>query len=154
MSITRDQFIPSVAATVIWHLARKYNGARIAVERLGIGHHVLSTLQGQYRYGNIWVDLDGRPGFKTTEPSKKHILAQLQQALNDGLITIPHIGFLQEMDTFKITEKGRAEAAKDTHDDMIMSVAVGVHNFFTTKPQLIDPDNIEQPVRKRKLVVR
>ena len=146
----RDKARPDVIAAIAAHLGRQYNNARILVERNGIGSYILLELSSKLRYGNIYNDTDGRPGFKTQEHSKKRILAQLQQDIVDRTVCLPHPELLTEFSTFEVTESGKAQAKKGFYDDTVMGMALAVESFKTFRPSVIDPEYSEQPLKVRR----
>lgn len=149
--ITRDQYRPDEAATVIRHLAIKYNNAKVSIERNGIGAYVINSLQNQYYYNNYFVADDGKVGFHTSETSKQHILAQLQEQIVAETVHLPYIELLTEMKVFEIADNGKPKAKKGdgNYDDVIMSLAICIENFMKYRPGIIDDETIEQPIKKR-----
>lgn len=108
-------------AQVGWH----YNGGKICVERNNHGHAVLQALLREQKYPSVYIGVDGRPGWLTTSASRPMALDLLEDAHRRGHWKTNDRDLLGEMLTFIVNEKGRPEAAKGKHDDLVMAAAMG-----------------------------
>lgn len=125
MATLWGQFRPWVLAKYAASLARKYNQALVAVERNNHGGTVLRALHAEQSYPNIFVDRDEKPGFLTSEASRGPILDTLEEAVRVEAFKTSDRFLLGEMRTFIVNERGRAEAAKGAHDDLVLATAIG-----------------------------
>jgi len=123
---------PDVYADRLYELGKKYNNARIAVERNNHGHAVILQLKNK-KYSNLYVHDDGKYGWHTNAKTKPLMIDKLEQAVREGFISIADEGVLAEMLTFQYNEKGSAEAAVGKHDDRVMAMAIAW--FVRSKPK-------------------
>ena len=144
---------PDQAVAAIAHIAKQYNNAKVVVERGGIGTYFSQALQSQVAYGNLFVDSDGRAGWRQTEGTRKHILAQLQQDLVDGVVSVPIASLLEEMRTFEINDKGKPQHKKGYNDDTILALALTVEAYHRFTPRVVDVEVSEPQLKRRSLVV-
>lgn len=127
--IPADEFAFDLA-----ELARSYNDAHIAVERMGDGGVVITTLEVQCQYMNIYKhkDLFKRDrkriiemyGFPTTTKTRPLGLAWLKSFLNKFPELIFDVRFLDEAFTFVFNDNGKPEAAEGCHDDTVLCRAI------------------------------
>ncbi len=120
---------PAELARVAAELGREYAGASrcawIAVERNNHGAAVLAYLETQERYERVWRD--GREaGWLTTAASKPEMVARLGTVLERSAESVMSKRLLGECRTFVSGERGRSGAAGGAHDDLVMSMAVGL----------------------------
>ena len=106
-----------------------YNTALVIVERNTIGNNVLDWLYNQYEYENVWHDEKGNPGFQVTLKNRDQILADLEQAIRTNVVKINSERTLKELNAFILTESGKVAADKNSHDDLIMSLALAIHGL-------------------------
>ncbi len=114
-----------------WELARalisigsQFNLAWIAVERNNHGHAVIQGLY-QQGYRRIYIGVDRKLGWLTTSASRPMALDLLEDAHRRGFWRSNDRDLLGEMETFIVTDVGRSEAARGTHDDLVMAAAIG-----------------------------
>jgi hypothetical protein len=74
-----------------------------------------------------------------TAKNRDSILADMEEALRTDLIKVNSTRTCDELMTFIITEGGKAQAEKNHHDDLIMSLALAVHGY----KHLLDTTPIE-----------
>ncbi len=115
---------PHVLARAIAGLGERYNWAEIAVERNNHGHACLRALNAEQEYPAIFEDNDGREGWVTSPPSRAAALDAFEGAVRGQQWRSPDIELLGEMLTFIVNEQGKAEAAKGTHDDLVIMAAI------------------------------
>jgi hypothetical protein len=102
-----------------------FNEAMVAVERNNHGHAVLQALHREHHYRNIFVHHDKKPGWLNTEVTRTKALNDLDNALRDGSLTDLDLATLGEMRTFITNDRGRVEAARGSHDDLVLALAIG-----------------------------
>jgi len=131
MATLWGEFIPWELARHTAAVARLYapDGELplIVVERLNHGGTVLRALMHEVKYPErcVFVDRDGKFGWLTTETSRTAALDGLEKGHRCGHFKTYDRYLLSEMRTFQINEKGRAEARRNEHDDLVMMSAIG-----------------------------
>lgn len=127
----RHTYDEDVYARQMYCLGKWYNGALIGIEtnystypqkeleRLGYRHFYTREQEDEYT-GKLKQSF----GFKTTALTRPIILANLVQIFREHPDRIMDRTTLEEMLTFVVNEKGRAEAAAGAHDDCIMAAAI------------------------------
>ena len=117
---------PSEAAQEAAKLAREYNGAMVAVERNSMGLTVLTCLENNQQYKNLWRDKDSMDGFRTTTSSRDRILSRLYSFLDEERHKLRSERLLRECRSFVRLENGRAEAKAGEHDDLVLAMAIAL----------------------------
>lgn len=114
-------------------LGRRYR-ACVAPERNNHGHtvvHVLEEAQYPEVYRHAEYDQGGqrflRPGFPTDTKTRPMILDALAEVIRTGLIYCPDPRFWVETLRFHRNKLGKPEALPGSHDDRVMSLAIGVY---------------------------
>lgn len=125
MATLWGQFKPWELARAVAGLGNRYNEALIAVERNNHGHACLRALDAEQNYGRIFHDRDKKPGWLNVEIYRTNALDTLEQAHRAGSFKTPDRFVLGEMRTFIINKQGRAEASPGTHDDLVLTAAIG-----------------------------
>lgn len=119
------QLPPWVMGDILSQLGTFYNGALVVVERNNHGHAVLLALARDKKYPNIYIGLDKRAGWLTSEVSRITALERLEHAHREGHWSTPDTRVLAEVRTFLINPKtGKAEAAPGGHDDLVLATAI------------------------------
>ncbi len=118
-----------ILSQIVNELAIYYNHAQVIVENMFIGGSVLSNLQHDLFYDNIFYsETSGktpRPGIKVTPSNRSVILEAMQHRLMNGTIRINSSRFVRELNTFIFNPSTqKAQARKGFHDDAIMAVAL------------------------------
>jgi hypothetical protein len=126
-------------AKIIAAEATLYNIAHVISERNTIGNNLIDWLYNICEYENLWQDEKGDIGFQTTQKNRESLLADLEESIRRETIKINSARTCGELMTFVVKENGKAEAEKGHHDDLIMSLALGVHCY----KNLIDSGQIE-----------
>ena len=114
-----------------------YNIAHVICERNTIGNNLIDWLFNTYEYENLWSDDRGLFGFQVTAQNREQILAQLEEAIRTNQIKINSQRTVNELTTFIITDGGKAAAERGQHDDLVMSLALGIdlyRNLLETTP--------------------
>lgn len=120
------QFPPWELARAVAEIGRRYNGATIAVERNNHGAAVLQALdKDEPRYTRVFLDRDEKPGWLNTEVSRTAGLDAFEDAHRRGDWLSADPILLGELLTFVVTDKGKAEAARGSHDDLVMAAMIG-----------------------------
>jgi hypothetical protein len=106
---------------------RAYNNALAVVERNNHGHAVIALLErDESRYPNVFVSPeDDRAGWHTSSANRTPMLDALDLSFRDGDFVPVDPRMREQMKTFIITAKGRAEAAPLKHDDLVTGRAIG-----------------------------
>jgi len=120
-----------IFSQLINELAIYYNHALVVIENMGPGGSVLSNLQFQQYYDNIYFESAGkggkeRAGIKTTQANRPMILEALRHRLMTNSIKINSKRFVRELTTFIYnagSKKAKAEG-EGSHDDAIMAAAI------------------------------
>lgn len=119
-------------------VGKVYNTALIIPEVNGVGESFLLKLVNDLEYPNIFTNykLDSttgnevkKYGFTTTGKNRMALLDDVNGLLRESVLKIRCNRTLKEMETFVFSDESgkRAEAAKDSHDDMVMALALAVH---------------------------
>ena len=104
-------------------LAREYNGAMLIVERNNHGAAVLAYLE-QQSGANVYAGRDGLPGWLTEAASRPRMLSGLAVLLSQQPELFRSERLLAECRSFVTDDHGRAAAARGSHDDLVMSMAI------------------------------
>lgn len=136
VAVWRGQVDPDYYATILLHLGRRYNDARIGVESNNHGILTCVRLGKDFAYPDFYQDTiydktidqeTTRLGFSTNVKTKPLVIDQLRASLREGEITLHDRTTLEEMRSFIVTETGAMEADKGCHDDCVMSLAIANH---------------------------
>ena len=131
VAILRHQTDEDTYAKQMYWLGRYYNDALIGIEanfstypikrleQMGYTRQFVRQVEDNYT-GRI----SSAFGFKTTATTRPVIIAQLVEAMRDGINLINDRVTLEEMLTFVRNEKLRPEAEVGAHDDTIMALAI------------------------------
>ncbi|SEB87703.1 terminase [Terriglobus roseus] len=114
---------PRDLARAAAELAREYNGAMLVVERNNHGTAVLAYLE-QETGANIYTGRDGLPGRMTDVASRPRMLSDMAVLLSQRPELFRSERLLGECRSFVTDEHGRAAAARGSHDDLVMSMAI------------------------------
>lgn len=118
-------------AGIVKETAKRFNNALVVVERNGPGVAVLQALTQptEHRYGNMFVEHDGRYGWRTDNVTRPAALAVLEQAHRTGYWKCDDPAVLGDFLNFVVREtpagKERPEADKGAHDDHVLAAAIG-----------------------------
>lgn len=116
----------------VW--GRHYNDALAAVERNNHGHAVLLKLEEICAYPNVYRHMDRiqddggeetRPGFPTDKSTRSTALDDLDMEMREGLYRPIDPRMKEQMKTFVVNAKGKAEAGDGYHDDLVLGRAIG-----------------------------
>ena len=124
---------PASFGQLLFYLGRYYNNALLGVENNSIGISTCQQLeQMQYvnlyrqtKIANVSNEEGERVGFRTTQQSKAAIIGNLKKLIEDEAIYIPSSTMIQELKDYIQTDTGKTEAVPGSHDDTVMSLAIG-----------------------------
>lgn len=149
VGIYRAQIHPDYFAEVLNSLGHFFNAARLAVENNNHGILTVTRLGKDFAYPNLYFEtsVDKQTenetvtfGFRTTVKTKPLIIDQLRAALREGELTLNDKLTIRELMTYVVTEEGKMEAEKGTHDDCVMSLAIAnfIHEGRFTPVEVTD----------------
>jgi hypothetical protein len=125
---------PYIFAQVINEIALYYNHALVVVENMGPGGAVLSNLQHELFYDNLFFENSTskskqlKPGIKMNLTNRPVFLEAMQHRLMNGTIRINSRRFVKELNTFIYNaQTQKAEAQKGKHDDAIISICLALY---------------------------
>jgi hypothetical protein len=128
---------PDKFADLINVFGRKYNNALVCPENNTFGYTTAIRLRDlnypRLYYasarGNIYdykpLNQDEVPGFSTQAKSRIQILSKLEELVRNKILKSRSQRLYSEMQTF-IWSGSKAQARKDSNDDLIMSLSIGV----------------------------
>jgi hypothetical protein len=128
-------------AKIIHDEATRYNLSYVVVERNGLGLALIEELWDELEYENMWCDDKGDIGLLVTLKNRDTILSVLEEGLRTSKYKINSDRTVKELQTFIITETGKMEADEGYHDDLVMSLAIGMYTcnqIFLKSPIAID----------------
>ncbi len=115
------------------HIARYYCNALLVIESNTLeteysdadaGEFILNTLGRKYK--NLYRRANGKPGFQTNRHTKQQAVYALIRAVREKLY-VEHDGeAINEMTTYEQLDRGRFEAQKGHHDDIVMTRAIAM----------------------------
>ena len=76
---------------------------------------------------SITHDIKKKYGFRTDKYNRQGIITDLVEFVRDHVDNINDIATLEEMLTFVRDEKGKPQAQKGKHDDLVMALAIALH---------------------------
>lgn len=133
-AVFRGRLDEDVYARQMFFLGMYYNRALIGIES-NFSSYPIKELE-RLNYPNQYVRITEDTytyktrhsfGFKTTQVTRPVIIAQLVHMMRENIALINDRNTLEEMLTFVRNEKGRAEAQKGAHDDLIMALAIAYY---------------------------
>jgi intein/homing endonuclease len=116
-------------AEIIHEKALEYNLAYVAIETNAIGYNLITYLVDILEYENVMVDEKGQFGFKTTIANREQMLVDMEEYIRMRYIRVSSERLVNELNTFIIDENNKITADINAHDDLIMSLAIGVKAF-------------------------
>lgn len=117
-------FLPQELATRVSALARKYEGALVAVERNNHGHAVLAHL-GFAKCKNLY-EQGGQLGWLTTAANRPAMIENMAAVLVAEPQLFHSATLLDECRTFWRNADGSSGATEGTHDDCVIAMAVAL----------------------------
>jgi hypothetical protein len=114
-------------------VALYYNHALVVVENMGPGGAVLSNLQHELFYDNLFFENSTskskalKPGIKMNMTNRPVFLEAMQHRLMNATIRINSRRFVKELNTFIYNaQTQKAEAQKGKHDDAIIAICLAL----------------------------
>jgi hypothetical protein len=136
----RGKLTPDNFSQLVYDWARRYNKALICPENNTYGYMVLSKLNDLgYQHFHFDKDRDkydfnysmnkseyiAKAGFSTQKDSRAKILSNLEEAVRNKRYEMHSLRAYDEFKTF-VWLNNRPAAMKDHHDDIVMSLAIGL----------------------------
>jgi hypothetical protein len=115
---------PAELAKVAVQLARRYNGALLAIERNNHGGAVIAYVAAEL-YERLYRQR-GEVGWLTTQASKPEMVAQVGSMLEHAPERVQSRRLLAECRTFVSGEYGKTGAAPGAHDDLVMAMGLAL----------------------------
>jgi len=109
-------------ANMIKAYAERYNGAKVIVERNGLGRAVIENLQ-EINCPNMYRGDDGKPGWLTNVVNRSVALDFLNEALIHNEYAPRSTRFVGEMRTFTM-QNGKPQALSGYHDDLVLTHSI------------------------------
>lgn len=125
--------MPHEFAQVLNEIGVFYNNALIVVENMGPGGAVISNLQHNLYYDNLYYDTNKinsntKPGIKVGQTNRPLILEALQNKIINKNLLINSIRLVTELQTFEYnTTTKKAQAQKGKHDDAIIAMSIALY---------------------------
>jgi len=122
---------PDVYGEKLFWLGLWYNEALLGVELNSSGTATVAKLE-DLGYRNLWgkgyplMDKIKEHGWRTLQGNRKLILSYLKAALKDGSFRPKMAEMIEEMLTFIVNDKGKPEAQRGKHDDLVMGAAIAL----------------------------
>lgn len=150
---------PYQFAQVINEIAIYYNHALVIVENNGSGGTVISNLQHQLFYDNLYYEgsstnKNPKAGVKVNVSTRPHLLESLQQKCINGSLKLNSVRLVKELTTFVHNPQTQKIAAiKGEHDDAIMAtcLALFIHDTLA-REQPIGPSVVKPGTEVTKTV--
>ena len=145
MAEFQDQLSTKDFGNELVELSTKYNDALLIIEYTGIGAAVLQQVIDREYKNTFYSSLDLqivdihrqmtnkfwaeekklKPGFSTTLRTRPIIISKLELYFRDKSIIVHSNRLINELKTF-IWENGKAQAAQNYNDDLVMALAIGL----------------------------
>lgn len=127
------QWESEVLTKQIYLLSLYYGGATIVVEA-NIGAPILKSLSTDYdanvyqreEFNKVTQRTTKQLGWLTTEPSRRILIATLQNYVREQMLDLRCPVAVSEMSTLIINEKGKAEASGKNKDDSVLALGIGL----------------------------
>ena len=139
VAVLKQKFDEIEYTRQIYCLGMYYNKALIGLETNFSTYPTVKL--AEMKYPNLYLrdknpddyrnKLETKLGVNTNKATRPHILAILQTVVKDSIENIVDKETLEEMISFIVNEKGRAEAQEGCHDDLVMGL--GIANYI--RPQ-------------------
>lgn len=137
VAVLRARMMPGEFGRYIFRLLLFYNRGQVAVEKTGVGIATLETLLNEgYPAALIYhrpVTVDQDPitrsdkiGWNTDPVSREQLLSALDEVIRANSIFVHDPVTQQELLTFVISARGKAEAQAGCHDDTVMALGLAV----------------------------
>jgi len=146
---------PDKFALLMMSYGKKYNTAMLCPENNSFGYLTAIELQNA-EYTNLYyektrTDIYSKskkgaiPGFSTQAKSRLQILSKFEEMIRNKVVKIHSERFYDEVCTFSWIG-GKAQAMKGSHDDLIMSLAIGLWIMDVVIPETNDAQELSKAV--------
>jgi hypothetical protein len=135
VAVLHGKYEADVFAKELYKLGVFYNEALLVPERNSMGVAVIITLRDLF-YPNMYIkeqlkgDIDNNVtpelGWQTNMKTKAQLIANAQEAVRNGLVTIHDEETMQELFSYSYNDQGQAGAAGNGHDDRVMAFMIGL----------------------------
>ncbi len=128
---------PEKLATMLAEWGKKYNDALIIPENNTFGYFVCKKLQIELDYKKLYydknrgdpfnyipIDSDELAGFPTNQKTRVQILTKLEELIRSKTLKSYSRRLYDQLQSF-VWNGNKPMAGKDSHDDLIMSLAIG-----------------------------
>jgi len=128
---------PEKLADMLDFWGKKYNNALLVPENNTFGYFVNTKLRDQLGYKRLYydknsgdpfnyipIDSNELPGFPTNQKTRVQILTKLEELLRNKSLKSHSRRLYDQLQAF-IWNGNKPMAGKDSHDDLIMSLAIG-----------------------------
>ena len=155
------QMTPRLREALIWIFEQTGVKPVVALERQNGGASEMDYLI-EYNTGEYEIfymkDRDGRPkldkpGWDTSSTTRPNMLGEWLVAYESREIIIYDAITQEQHQTFIVNQKGRPEAAVNTHDDGVMSAA-GAYQMYKTENPKVKVHRPHKEVKRLKMHVR
>ena len=119
----------NVFASKVSRLGHMYNDAYLVVERNNMGHATILALEQIERYPFMFKT-GNKVGWIATQGSKIHLIGTMRESLGALGLTTYDALLVQELRTFRKTEKGFG-AKPGNHDDLVMALGMAMVGYNT-----------------------
>ena len=117
------RYTPKRLAQHVADLARRYNHALVAVERLNHGQGVLMYLREVEGYTHLYR-MNGQDGWETNSGTRPDMVNRLVALFDESPTLFQSERLLQECRAFVRRDDGSGEAAPGARDDAVMAMAI------------------------------
>lgn len=126
---------PHIFAQIIKQIGDYYNTALVVVENKEAGLTVISYLEHDLVYENLYMEPGQKFfGIKTSKNTRPLMLQSFKRRMIDGSIHINSMRLAGEMSTFVYNQKGdKPEAQRGHNDDAIMAMSLATHIIDANK---------------------
>lgn len=147
--------VPHELAQILNEVGIYYNHALLVVENMGPGGAVLSSLQHNLFYENLFFEssqkANPKPGIKMGSTNRPLFLESLQNRLLNQTLLINSVRFVTELQTFEYNAVSKkAQAQKGKHDDAIMAMCIALYVRDQQGRDL--PVGSEKPIESNSLI--
>jgi len=128
---------PDKLSDLLFEYGKKYNDALVCPEQNSFGYFTCVKLRDM-GYPRLYysgfrgdpfdyrpVNTDDLPGFSTQTKSRHQILAKLEELIRNGMVKSYSQRLYDQMQAF-VWNGSKAMASKDSHDDLIISIAISM----------------------------
>lgn len=116
------------------------NGGAFLIDRLGAINHLQKyKLYAMPKYGSIETGEPTVFGWDTNTATRPKMLQDLKDAIDKRVLRIYDKQTIQEMYSFVLVQTSnlwKAQAERGSHDDLVMSMAIGYQMFISEKAPL------------------